>query len=468
MQYRLLLFILSIAIAGLGAQSSVIDSLDRELQRLAGADELSGNLLLAQGDSILLRRSYGYADFGNRSPLREDAVFELASLSKQFTAAAVSLLVADKKLVLDAPVMDYLPELAAYPSLTTRQLVHHTGGLPDYMSALDSVSEEPEFVTNAFILAYLRDEQPQVEFAPGEAYSYSNTGYTVLAALVERVGGQPFGEFLRQRLFEPLGMDDTQVYRRRYESDRSVERFAPGYVWEGDRYVIPDSLDDYAFVKLLDGVVGDGMVNSTLDDLYRWDRALARAELLDTALLFQPGVTTDGDTIDYGFGQKIRQHPTYGYTISHTGGWPGMATFLYRFPGTDRTLIFLRNDDGGRNPRINALRSALRALHGMSLGVEGLNPPQPGPVDPATVRPLLGTYVVEEDYKFTFSLSEDDDFEVSVNGGSGNVLGRHPELERYMVADANVEFEFSLGADGEAARMIMYQGTRETVGTREE
>jgi CubicO group peptidase (beta-lactamase class C family) len=469
MKYAVLIPILLIMMSNLAAQSLSIDSLDRELERLAAEGQLSANLLLAEGGRILLRKSYGYADVDNQIPLREDAVFELASVSKQFTAAAVSLLVADGKIDLDAPVMDYLPELAAYPDLTTRQLVHHTGGLPDYMSMIDSVGEVPEFVTNTSVLDYLRDQQPVAEFRAGEKFEYSNTGYLVLASLIERVSGDIFGDFLKTRLFEPLGMKHSQVYRRRYEKDRTVDRFVPGYVWEGNRYVIPDSLEEYKSVTTLDGVYGDGMVNSTLDDLYRWDRALARGELLDTVLLFRPGITAGGDTTEYGYGQVIRQHPTYGYTISHSGGWPGMVTYIYRFPETDRVLIFLRNDDGGHDPRITTLRSALRALHGLPLMVEGLYPPEVESVDTAAVKELLGMYAVSPDFKLTFSLSDDGDFMVRATGQSALTLGKHPtEKDRYILLEVSAELAFQRDDAGRATGVILYQGGQETLAVREE
>ena len=455
------------ALSNLTAQSSAIDSLDNELERLAAAGHLSGNLLLAEGDQILLRKSYGYADFERQVPLQEDAVLELASVTKQFTAAAVSLLVADGKLDLNAPVMDYLPELAAYPDLTTRQLVHHTGGLPDYMSLADSLKNGQEFVTNDFILDYLRNSQPAADFLPGEKFAYSNTGYVVLASLIERVGGQSFGEFIRQRLFEPLGMNDSQVYRRRYEK-RRVERFVPGYVWDGAQYVIPDSLADYAFVITLDGIYGDGMVNSTLDDLYRWDRALARGELLDTALLFRSGMTTAGDTTEYGFGQGVSRIPTYGYTISHSGGWPGVATYIYRFPETDRVLIFLRNDDGGRDPRITTLRSALLALHGLPIRVQGLYPPEAEPVDTATAKELVGTYAVSPEFKLTFFLGEDGAFMGQATGQQAFELGKHSQEDRYIITVVDAELQFQRDGDGQVTEVVLYQSGQEIVATREE
>ncbi|MGB3799800.1 MAG: serine hydrolase domain-containing protein [Lewinella sp.] len=460
--------VLLLSLTRLAAQSPVIDSLDKAFTQLAKEGYLSGNLLLAEGDQILLRKSYGHANFEERVPLREDAVLELASVSKQFTAAAVALLVADGKLDLDAPVTNYLAELAAYPDLTPRHLIHHTGGLPDYMSAVRTIDEMPEFVTNDFVLDYLEREKPATDFRPGEKFEYSNTGYLILASLVERVSGQGFGDFLKQRLFEPLGMEDSQVYRRRYEKNRTVDRFVPGYVWDGEQYVIPDSLQGYEFVKTLDGIYGDGMVNSTLDDLYRWDRALAAGELLDTALLFGQGLTSKGESTGYGFGQGISEHPDYGYTISHSGGWPGVATYIYRFPDSDRLLILLRNDGGGRNERVNPLRAALRALHGLPLELETLSPPKAGTVDTAAVKELLGTYAVSPAFKLSFFLSEGGKFMTQATGQSALEVGKHPTEDRYMLLDVAAELQFHRDAAGSVSSLTLYQGGQEVAAVREE
>ncbi|WP_116126331.1 serine hydrolase domain-containing protein [Lewinella sp. IMCC34183] len=468
MQKILITLLLLGLVTRLSAQSSAIDSLDKAFARLAEDGYLSGNLLLAEGDQILLRRSYGYADFDGKVPLREDAVLELASVSKQFTAAAVALLVADGELDLDTPVAEYLPELAAYPDLTTRHLVHHTGGLPDYMAAAGELEDLPEFITNTFVLEYLRDVRPAAEFSPGERFAYSNTGYVLLASLIERVSGRAFDEFLRERLFEPLGMEDSQVYRRRYEAERTVNRFVPGYVWDGEGYVIPDSLEEYAFVRTLDGVYGDGMVNSTLDDLYRWDRALAAGELLDTALLFRPGITATGDTTTYGFGQGIGQHPDYGYTISHSGGWPGVVTHIYRFPHSDRVLILLRNDGGGRDERVNPLRNALRALHGLPLEPESLAPTRAGTVDPAAVKELEGVYAVSPAFKLTFFLAEDGRFMTQATGQPAFEIGKHSTADRYMLLKIAAELQFQRNAAGKVTSVMLYQGGQEIEAVREE
>jgi len=468
MKLRTPLTLLAISLFfSLTAQTSRIDSLDQALEHLAADGYLSGNLLLAEGGEVLLRKSYGYSDFDNNTPLREDAVLELASVSKQFTAAAISLLAADDKIDLDAPVAKYLPELTAYTNLTTRNLVHHTGGLPDYMGMAGEVDKAPEFVTNQFVLDYLRDQQPAAEFDPGEKFEYSNTGYLVLASLVERVSGKPFGDFLHERIFQPLGMNSSQVYRRRYEQDRKVDGFVPGYVWNEDHYVIPDSLEDMSFVVTLDGVFGDGMVNSTLDDLYRWDRALATGKLLDTAMLFTPGQTRDGTSTGYAFGQGVRQHPKYGYTISHSGGWPGVVTYIYRFPEADRTLILLRNDDGGRNDRVNVLRNALHALHGMPLELESLSPPRAVAVDVEKVNHLLGTYAISPSFKLRFFV-EDGKFMAEATGQSALELGGHEKEDRYSILSVNADIQFQRDEAGKVTSLTLFQGGQEVPAKREE
>jgi CubicO group peptidase (beta-lactamase class C family) len=468
MRLRTLLTFVAISIFfALTAQKPRIDSLDRALTQLAADGNLSGNLLLAEGNKVLLRKSYGYADFTNKKPLREDAVLELASVSKQFTAAAISLLVADGKIDLDAPAAKYLPELAAYPTLTTRNLIYHTGGLPDYMGMAEEVEKAPEFVTNQFVLDFLRDEKPEREFAPGDKFEYSNTGYLVLASLVERVSAQPFGHFLSERIFKPLGMTNSQVYRRRYESSRKVDGFVPGYVWDEDRYVIPDSLEEMSFVVTLDGVFGDGMVNSTLDDLYRWDRALASGKLLDTTLLFTPGQIKDGTSTAYAFGQGVRQHPKYGYTISHSGGWPGVATYIYRFPETDRTLILLRNDGGGRNDRINVLRNALHALHDMPLDRESLSPKQATSVDVEKVNDLLGTYAISPDFKLSFFVKEGK-FMTEATGQGALELGGNKVEDRYSLLAVDADIQFHRDEAGKVTSLTLFQGGQEVPAKREE
>lgn len=447
---------------------STIDSLDAALTELAQDGYFSGNLLLAEGDQILLRKAYGYSDFENGVPLQEDAVLELASVSKQFTAAAVALLVKDGKVDMDEPIASYLPELTAYPELTTRHLIHHTGGLPDYMTAVSELEEVPEFVTNKFFLDYFSDTKPTADFEPGERFEYSNTGYLILASLIDRISGQSFSDFMRERIFLPLKMNDSQIYRRRYEADRKVVRFVPGYVWDGENFVIPDSMEELSYVKTLDGIYGDGMVNSTLDDLRRWDRALADGQFIDTTLLFTPGKTNEGESTGYAFGQGVRQHPKYGYIISHSGGWPGMNTFIYRFPETDRLLILLRNDDGGRSKKVNILRNALHALHGIPLETESLQPPLYVLIEESIAREYVGTYVIMPEFKIDLFLNEAGELFTQATGQVPIQVTATEQTDRLTLTEVEAEMQFNRDENGKIVSVTLFQGGQEVEAKREE
>lgn len=465
MRYFYLLFIL-LSTFTISAQSS-IQQLDSLLTQLSEDRYFSGNLLLAEGDNILLRKSYGYADFENKTPLKETAVLELASVSKQFTAAGISLLVNAKQLELDTPIVQYLPELAAYPTLTTRHLVHHMGGLPDYMDFIMDIEDKPAFVTNQFVLDYLKNNQLEAVFPPGERYEYSNTGYLVLGSLIERISGKSFGEYLKQSIFEPLGMENTQVYRRRYEK-RQVPNFVPGYVQnpEGE-FVNPDSMDYYSFVHYLDGVQGDGMVNSTLDDLYLWDRALAAGKLLDTSLLFTSGRLNSGDSVEYGFGFSVEQDPKYGYTINHSGSWPGMLTFIYRFPTTDRVLILLRNDDGGHSQRLNPLQNGLHALHGLPLELESLIPLEIKVTSQEQADELVGAYIISPTFKLDI-LFEREQLKVRATNQRALLLTATDIEDQYAVVDLPADLKFKRDENGKVTGLTLIQEGREVPAVKEE
>ena len=147
---------------------------------------------------------------------------------------------------MDKPIAAYLCELRNYPTITARQLLHHTGGLPDYITFAEEYADPEKPVTNQTVLDIFRDDTPDVDFIPGERFAYSNTGYLLLASLVERVSGQSFGEFLAKHIFQPLGMTRSSVYRRRY-APHTISDYAYGFI-PGDTSALPDSLDGFEYV----------------------------------------------------------------------------------------------------------------------------------------------------------------------------------------------------------------------------
>jgi CubicO group peptidase (beta-lactamase class C family) len=192
-------------------------------------------------------------------------------------------------------------------------------------------------------------------FEPGTKHEYSNTGYLLLASIIEKVSGRSYGAYLDQKIFKPLGMTHSLVYNRRY-APRKVDHYALGYVTNDSLHkkVLPDSFPPTSYVYNLDGIVGDGAVNSTVNDLLKWDNALYTDKLLPANKrkeLFESGRLKNDSLAHYGFGWFIKDKPDGTKTVSHSGGWPGYITYIERDLQTHRTIIMLQNTSDGVIPK---------------------------------------------------------------------------------------------------------------------
>ena len=183
-------------------------------QTLQEKDVFNGAWLYAEKGEIVSKGALGFRDAEDKLPITEDTIFQLASISKTFTGTAVMLLVRQGKLSLEDRITKYFPELTAYEGVTVRHLLNHTSGIPDYFDDadwfIDIWKEEKRVPGNDEILRFLRETKAKPYFAPGEGLHYSNTGYNLLALLVERLSGVPYEEFLQQNIFEPAGMTATR------------------------------------------------------------------------------------------------------------------------------------------------------------------------------------------------------------------------------------------------------------------
>ncbi|WP_307453363.1 MULTISPECIES: serine hydrolase domain-containing protein [Chryseobacterium] len=202
----------------------------------------------------------------------------------------------------------------------------------------------------------------KVIFQPGEKYEYSDTGYTLLALIIEKVSQKTFGQFLNESIFKPLKMNNTFVYRRRFES-KQIKNYALGYINDNlGQKVLPDSIEKESYTYYLDGIVGDGTVNSTTEDLLKWDRALYTDTLInskDKELMFNSVKTKDGEETQYGFGWFIGNSKKYGKIVYHSGGWPGYSTFIERHLDNDKTIIILQNTS---DTKINSALQLIRMI----------------------------------------------------------------------------------------------------------
>ena len=306
--------------------------LDALMQAYVGAVPGAAVLLLQDGEPVV-RRGYGLADLEQGAPVTPATNFRLASVTKQFTAAAILLLAEDGRLGLDDAARQWLPTLQpAADAVTIRQLLTHTSGLVDYEDVIPASMTEQ--LHDADVLALLETED-RTYFPPGTAYRYSNSGYALLALIVERASGRSFAEFLRERIFMPLGMAGTVAHQ---EGISTVGHRAYGY---SDVNWIWKRTDQ----SPTSAVLGDGGIYSSIDDLAQWDAALSDDRLLGAEsrrLAFAPATPTDDPSVAYGFGWRIT-----GDSVWHSGETVGFRNAIVRFPERRLTIVILTNRDAG-------------------------------------------------------------------------------------------------------------------------
>ncbi|MDI9239438.1 serine hydrolase domain-containing protein [Lysobacter sp. LF1] len=287
-------------------------------------------LVLRDGRPIV-RRSYGMADMEARVAATPATNYRLASVSKQFTAASILLLAQDGRLGLDDPVRKWLPSLPEVAApITVRHLLTHTSGLIDYEDVMDPADTRQ--VHDADVL-HLLESQHTTYFPPGQGYRYSNSGYALLSLIVERASGLRYADFLRQRIFLPLGMQGTVAFE---DGISQVAHRAYGYSLENGAWRRTDQSTTSA-------VLGDGGIYSSIDDLARWDAALYDERLLKADSLrqaFMPATKTDVADVEYGFGWRIT-----GDSLWHSGETIGFRNVIVRYPKEHMTVVVLTNRD---------------------------------------------------------------------------------------------------------------------------
>ena len=306
------------------------DEIDSLLERYAGHSPGASLLVLRDGKTVV-RRSYGLADLDKNVASSPVTNYRLASVTKQFTAAAILLLMEDGPLTLDDRVSRWLPSLPpATEPVTIRHLLTHTSGVIDYE---DVMAPDTKVQVHDNDVLRLLESHDSTYFKPGSDYRYSNSGYALLALIVERVSGKRFAAFLDERIFKPLKMTGTVAHE---EGVSTVSHRAFGHTQKDGSWIRKDQSSTSA-------VLGDGGIYSSIDDLAKWDAALHDSRLLSDEsrrLAFSPHTPTKTEGVSYGFGWRIS-----GETVSHTGETSGFRNVIIRYPGRRLTVIILTNRD---------------------------------------------------------------------------------------------------------------------------
>lgn len=331
-------------------RGGAMDTIGELMEPYRGEVPGASVLVLRDGRPVV-REGFGFANLERGVPATPATNYRLASVTKQFTAAAILLLAEDGELSIDDPVRRWLPSLpSAAAEVTIRHLLTHTSGLVDYEDLIPD--EQTEQVHDADVLHLLENED-RTYFVPGSSYRYSNSGYALLALIVERVSGRKFADFLETRIFEPLGMDETVAYEKGMSV---VPNRAYGYGREKGRWVRNDQ-------SVTSAVLGDGGIYSSIDDLAKWDAALYDDRLLSEAsrrLAFTPATETDRPGVGYGFGWRIEDD-----SVWHTGETRGFRNVILRYPAERVTIVVLTNRNEG-SPRDLALQIAQTVRSGKS------------------------------------------------------------------------------------------------------
>lgn len=371
---------------------------------------------------VVLRKGYGLASLEHQVPITSSTVFDVASVSKQFTGLAVAMLVEQGRIQLDDDIREYIPELPDFGRpITIDHLLHHTSGLRDWPATLavagwrmDDVIAFDQILTMAY-------NQESLNFVPGSEYTYSNTGYNLLAELVARVTGQTFREWTDEHLFRPLGMANTHF---RDDHNEVIPDRAYGYARRGDSgYMrVPDNLT----------ALGSSSLFSTVDDLTKWvlnfdDPSVGGPAAIE--LMRTRGVLDDGSEISYAFGLSHGKHRGLP-TVSHSGSWASFTSHVVHFPEQRFGVIVLAN-----NGSINASRAAYDVA---DIFLEAELAPPERTAGAATAAVEIAPSILE-DYVGTYRLGPGWYVRISLDGGALTTRAtREPEFP--MTARSETEF----------------------------
>jgi CubicO group peptidase (beta-lactamase class C family) len=327
-------------------------------------DPFNGVILMAKGGRVLVEESFGVRDFETGDKLKSSDIFELASVSKQFTAMVIIQLEAKGKLKFDDLVENYLS--IPYKKITIRQLLNHTSGLPDYQAIMDAHWDKNKVADNNDIINYLNHYAPPANFLPGEKYEYSNTGYVLLASIAEKASGRDFTTMLREMVFKKFRMNDTDL--RTLNEKKSLSNLAFGHMKPSGetRYFKADSFPSSNYTIWLGQREGPGRISSTAHDLLKWDRALYDGRFFTPEMkreAFKPAVLNNGSLSQYGFGWELGEDDVLGKYVQHSGDNPGYKTEIVRYIDADKTIILLCNNAHDRFEKLlDALKKHIASL----------------------------------------------------------------------------------------------------------
>jgi CubicO group peptidase (beta-lactamase class C family) len=310
-------------------------SIDDILASYQSSDKPGASVLVYKDDKVVFKKGYGLSNVSTREEINPNTNFRLASVTKQFTAMSILLLVQKGRIKLEDPLKKYFPSFPAYgKDIKIKHLLTHTSGLMDYEDLMSPTQTVQLHDTNCLQLMYNTNK---LYFPAGTDYKYSNTGYAILALIVEQVSGQDFAQFLKDNIFKPLGMKTTVAYE---EGKSAVTNRVYGHSYESGKWSLTDQ-------SLTSAVLGDGGIYTNVEELSKWITALWSFKLLPKEMQERTWTRTtlkNGKTIDYGFGWHIEDFEGVTHPF-HDGSSIGFRNSIAVFPEQKLMVVVLSNQN---------------------------------------------------------------------------------------------------------------------------
>ncbi|MEA5139380.1 serine hydrolase domain-containing protein [Arcicella rigui] len=338
-----------------------LDTFFKKLHKLNG---FNGAVLVSQYGKVIYKKAFGFASFSKKDTNTTQTQFQLASVSKQFTAVAIMQLHEKGLINYDDPVYKYIPNFPYDPSITIKSLLTHSSGIPNYVYCLDRIIDKKVAMTNGQIVDLFARYKPGINYNPNSRFNYNNSNYALLAYIVEKLSGMSFRDYAQKHLFAPAGMSRSFVYDP--NKPELVASAAVGYTprrrgfWQ-----VP--------FDHLDGVVGDKGIYSTVEDLYKWDMALNNEKLVKMSTLeeaFRPAHSFKNlITKNYGYGWRLQLLDDGSWLTFHTGWWHGFKNYYMHNNRDNSSIIILQNVSNHALARVKVAQSILypeRAWYFMS------------------------------------------------------------------------------------------------------
>lgn len=465
-----LIIIMVYLIASLLAKAQIVNSrIDSLFQSLNQDGELSGSFIVIDSGHIVFEKNYGFEDSERKNKISSLSRFELASVSKQFTAMAIMQLEEKGKLSYEDEIIKYFPNLK-FKNIKIKHLLRNTSGIPEFLAWDSNWIDKTKINNNQDLLTLLQTKVDTLNFNPGDQYSYSNTNYVLLALIVEKVSGIGFQDYMSKYVFKPAGMKNTSVFSAR-SPKADLTNYAKGYAYNAKHQTFEsvDIPNTYHYVKYFDGIYGPYGISSTATDLVKWIQALDNYTLLKKEN-FNKAISVDtlnngkpiihGSGLNYGFGWIFLDDSDNSNKMHfHTGGYPGYQTIIVRDPSKKTHFIALLNKWNTVNvfPLTGAVSAILENKDVPKINREILS--EAITLVEFQIKQLLGTYAYDKAPELEFEITADEDGNILAKLTGQLAIQVYPksELELFYTA-VKADLKFNKDANQITALTLFQNG----------